>query len=142
MRHSFLLHLEFGGDLRGKAVGLKTKRLISTQIKEIAGQQDMHAFSYDEDSSGQYAFFAHPDLVDERTDLYEVGVLREVLRVWLRDHPDIMSFELGEMTDLNAITPKAANSNATDSKTAKQDKALPKHEDVVPNVILISKASL
>ena len=114
MRHTFLLHLEFGGDLRGKAVELKAVELsnrqrISTQIQEFASQQDMHTFVYSEDDVGQYAFFARPDLVDERTDRYEVGALREVLRVWLEHHPRILSFELGAISDLAMITPKAVD---------------------------------
>ena len=114
MRHTFLLHLEFGGDLRGKAVELGAAELdnrqrISTQIQELASQQDMHTFVYSEDDSGQYAFFARPDLVDERTDQYEVGALREVLRVWLEHHPNIVGFELGAISDLAMITPKAVD---------------------------------
>lgn len=121
MRHTFLLHLEFGGDLRGKIVDLSSNRQrISTQIRELASQQDMHTFVYSEDDFGQYAFFARPDLVDERTDRYEVGALREVLRVWLESHPSIVGFELSVLTDLEMITPKVMDTDLQNSLLSKE----------------------
>jgi len=113
--------VEFGGDLRGKAVKRENRQLITTQIEEIADQQDMHAFSYEEDDAGQYAFFARPDLVDERKDQYEVGALREVLRVWLAGHPNILSFELGAITDLDLITPKVGDVSLQDRSILTDD---------------------
>ena len=139
MRHSFLLHVEFGRDLRGQTVStqavaiqtvaIQNRKFVTKQLKEIASQQDMHAFSYEEDSSGQYAFFARPDLVDERTDLYEVGALREVLRVWLENHPDIVRFELGAVTDLDMITPKVGDTTAAQQDS--QDSTVPKYDGVI-----------
>ena len=106
MRHTFTLVIEFGGDVRGR-----NKRFITDRVKQLAGEQDMHAFGYE---GGTLAFFARPDLVDERKDQYEVGAFRQVLGRWLerfqQTNDDVVGFEFGAVADMDAITPRVGRS--------------------------------
>jgi len=106
MRYTFSLYVEFQKDLRGK-----DKRFITEQLKEIAAAQDMHSFGYEDDDLGRYAFFARPDLVDERKDQYEVGAFREVLRLWLGQQQNVAGFELEGLSSMDTITPTVGSSN-------------------------------
>jgi len=124
--------------MRGKTARNKTKKFVAQQIKEIATEQDMHCFSYEEDDSGQYAFFARPDLVDERNDQYEVGALREVLRIWLAGHPDILRFELGTIGNLDMITPKTGeHDNSKQDPSVIQDSSKATEQNI--KVILANR---
>lgn len=114
MRHSFTLQLEYGGALRGSE-----KHQLKEEIEKLAVQKGIYSFSYEDDTSERFAFFAVPSTVDLHKDFYELSTFKLQLEKWLGNHVDIECFDCSQLSGLSEITRKPnvrVNSETSNSR--------------------------